>query len=237
MKSRISLLLSLSFFTIVILVSGIKAFAFDPRDVTKAQPPLITNEGILFSYKDEKITPKYVMVIGDFNDWEKPLYMIKNRYDVFVYLYNSKKNKGIVLKEGRYRYRFLVDGLWISDPSNDRTVYDYYDTKLSYFDLPAPLIIVENNPVPDTDNKYVFYYKNERAREVYLAGEFNNWNPYSLPMKKNTSGLWEREIDIQPGSYAYIFIVDGVFRKDPLGSTIVYDRFDNEFSYLRIPSQ
>ena len=54
-------------------------------------------------------------------------------------------------------------------------------------------------------------------------------------MKRNKSGLWESEVDILPGSYAYIFLVDGIYRKDPLGTHIVYDRFDREYSKLTLP--
>ncbi|UCB44262.1 MAG: glycogen-binding domain-containing protein [Spirochaetota bacterium] len=234
MKNIIPRVLILLVLTFTFFVCGINAYAINPKDVREPQPPLITEDGVLFTFKDEKISPKYVQVIGDFNNWEQPLYMTKNRYDVHVYLYNTRKQKGIVLDEGRYRYRFLVDGIWIRDPSNDKTEYDQYGTTLSYFDLNAPLIIVKNNPVQVKNNTYIFYYKNDRAREVYLVGDFNNWNPYSLPMNKNISGLWEMEVDILPGSYAYILVVDGVYRKDPLGSTVVFDRFENEFSSIRI---
>ena len=219
---------------LLLLLGSGTAFAVGPKDLREPQPPIVTDSGVLFSYRSEK-TPKYVKIIGDFNDWERSYYMTKNRHGVFVFLYDETGKKGIVLPEGKYMYRLLVDGIWINDPSNDRFEYDAGGTSLSCFDVPAPIVIAEQNPLHVHGNSYVFYYRNDTAREVCLMGDFNNWNPYSLPMKRNRSGLWESEVDILPGSYAYVFLVDGVYRKDPLGTNIVYDRFDREYSKLTLP--
>ncbi len=229
-KSYIALFLVLFVFFAFTPIS----FAISPYDVKEARPPVITDEGILFTFKSEEKLPKYVKVIGDFNNWEESYYLIKNRYDVFVFLFDRTKERGIVLEEGIYRYRLLVDGIWMNDPVNNKTVYDRYGTELSYFEVKVPLIIVKNNPVPVKNNSYIFYYKNDKAKDVHLVGDFNNWNPYSLSMKRNKSGMWEIEVDILPGSYAYILIVDGVYRKDPLGTTLVFDRFDNEYSFIKL---
>ncbi|MBN2322988.1 MAG: hypothetical protein JXQ30_04580 [Spirochaetes bacterium] len=210
------------------------ASAVGPKDLREPQPPIVTDDGILFSYRSET-TPRYVKIIGDFNDWERSYYMTKNRHGVFVFLYEETGKKGIVLTGGRYRYRFLVDGIWINDPLNNCIQYDAGGTALSCFDVPASIVIADKNPLHVHGNSYVFYYRNDTAQEVYLVGDFNNWNPYSLPMKRNESGLWESEVDILPGSYAYAFIVDGIQKKDPLGTHIVYDRFDREYSKLTLP--
>ena len=47
------------------------------------------------------------------------------------------------------------------------------------------------------------------AREVFLAGTFNAWEPQSLRMEKDAQGLWGRTLDLAPGKYEYKFIVDG----------------------------
>lgn len=211
------------------------ALAIDPYDVIESGPPLITEDGILFSYKQKGESPRYVMVSGDFNRWENPILMKKNRHGVFVLLYNKEDEKAIVLNKGKYRYLYLIDGVWVKDYLNNKSVYDHYGTELSYFEVFTPIIILKNNPVKVNDNKYIFYYENKSAKNVSIAGDFNNWNPFSFPMRKNKSGLWEVELYIPQGSYSYRFIVDGIHRKDPLGMTLVQDRFGDEVSYLTLP--
>ena len=201
--------------------------------------------------------PDTVMVNGSFNNWEDPILMTKNKYDLFFCVFNRKGLKSIIVDEGTYSYRYLVDGVWMRDPYNPLVEYDRYGTEFSTFNVDAPIIVAEKNPVPVTRNDdyvfdyknrnargevylvtrtdYVFYYKNRNAREVYLVGDFNNWNPYSHPLRKNRSGLWEVVLDIPPGSYLYRFIVDGVYKPDPLNKDLVKDRSDNAYSSLKLP--
>ena len=232
-----------AFFSVFLLLAGPLLLLTNPQAlcaynlhaVTEGGPPIVTEEGVLFRYKDEKRSPRYVMVSGDFNKWESPILMVKNSNNVFVYFYNKTDERSVVLEEGRYRYRYLVDGVWMKDEENKKSVYDGYDTPLSYFEVSHPIIITTHNPVHVKSNSYLFYYRDEGAKNVYMVGDFNNWNPYSHPFRKNKSGIWEIEFDLVPGAYAYRFIVDGLFRRDPLGIKVVYDRFDNSYTSFIIP--
>ncbi len=47
------------------------------------------------------------------------------------------------------------------------------------------------------------------AREVFLVGEFNQWDTRSIPMKKDKKGLWKCKTKLPPGHYEYKFYVDG----------------------------
>ncbi len=53
------------------------------------------------------------------------------------------------------------------------------------------------------------------AESVSLAGEFNDWNPSSHPMKKDKKGNWKISINLDPGTYQYNFYVDGEWKNDP----------------------
>lgn len=63
------------------------------------------------------------------------------------------------------------------------------------------------------DVRFVFHAM--EAKEVYLTGEFNNWDIRSLPMKRSSGDEWQAEIDLAPGRYEYNFFVDGVWVEDP----------------------
>lgn len=53
------------------------------------------------------------------------------------------------------------------------------------------------------------------AKNVFLAGDFNDWDIHSHPMKKNSEGIWEINIDLIPGVYEYRFLVDRKWKNDP----------------------
>jgi 1,4-alpha-glucan branching enzyme len=53
------------------------------------------------------------------------------------------------------------------------------------------------------------------AREVYLVGSFNNWDPTSLTMKMDKKGQWKKTLTLQKGDYEYRYIIDGTWFTDP----------------------
>jgi 1,4-alpha-glucan branching enzyme len=72
-----------------------------------------------------------------------------------------------------------------------------------------------------------FTYTAPDAKKVFLAGEFNNWDPESLPMKKGKDGVWRTKIKLAPGRYEYKFFADNAWvehlpgvelSSNPLGS-------------------
>jgi len=54
-----------------------------------------------------------------------------------------------------------------------------------------------------------------RAKSVFIAGNFNQWNQSSHPLKKNKQGIWKSSIPLEPGQYEYRFFVDGEWQNDP----------------------
>jgi 1,4-alpha-glucan branching enzyme len=60
-----------------------------------------------------------------------------------------------------------------------------------------------------------FYLTAPEAQSVYLMGDFNNWNPTSLPMERRTDGWWFLQVPLTHGHHQYQFLVDGVPTLDP----------------------
>lgn len=61
----------------------------------------------------------------------------------------------------------------------------------------------------------VFAARFEDARNVQLAGDFNNWSPMSTPMICERPGVWRMSLPLPPGRYRYRFVVDGKWITDP----------------------
>lgn len=53
------------------------------------------------------------------------------------------------------------------------------------------------------------------AKEVFLAGTFNDWDTAARPMKKGAKGIWRTRMSLEPGVYEYRFVVDGEWMDDP----------------------
>ncbi len=63
------------------------------------------------------------------------------------------------------------------------------------------------------------------AVEVFLAGDFNNWNVAADSMKKSKKGTWKASVSLKPGRYEYRFIVDGSWINDPSCSECIPNEF------------
>lgn len=73
--------------------------------------------------------------------------------------------------------------------------------------------------------KVEFNFYCPHANEVYLAGEFNDWNIGSLPMKKDEEGIWKTEIKLIPGRYEYKFFADGRWIEEIAGVETILNPF------------
>lgn len=47
------------------------------------------------------------------------------------------------------------------------------------------------------------------AKEVFVAGTFNEWKPDSIPLLREEGGKWTTKLSLAPGNYEFKFIVDG----------------------------
>lgn len=52
------------------------------------------------------------------------------------------------------------------------------------------------------------------AREVYVAGTFNEWHP-ALVLMREVPGGWAADVALAPGIHEYRFVVDGRWIADP----------------------
>jgi len=53
------------------------------------------------------------------------------------------------------------------------------------------------------------------ARQAFLVGDFNHWNPGSQRMSKYRDGTFRAKVFLKPGRYQYKFIADGLWVNDP----------------------
>lgn len=80
-----------------------------------------------------------------------------------------------------------------------------------------------------------FTFHDPDAEAVSLAGDFNRWSVKEGAMKRKEGGLWTIEIPLKPGTYNYMFVVDGkVWVTDPEAGVYRDDGFGNRNSIIRV---
>jgi hypothetical protein len=165
----------------------------------RAQSPV----SVTFHYEDALATS--VGVAGEFSNW-KILPMTREA--------NGTWSATIPLSPGQYGYKFVVNGSqWEFDPKNParKTVDNIENSAITVTATPSSVA-----PSPPSDGKLPvsFTCTAAKARSVFLAADFNQWNTTITPLQKDSSGVWTTTARLKPGRYQYKFVVDGVWTRD-----------------------
>jgi 1,4-alpha-glucan branching enzyme len=134
-----------------------------------------------------------VTLYGNFNDWRPNEWHMRKTPDGWVLPYT--------LGPGNYEYRFNVDGKSIADPANPLFVNDRHLKTTNSYLIIQPNYTFRLTGYPD-------------AKEISLAGDFNNWTPGALKMS-HAGNTWSFDIHLSTGKHLYKFVVDGHWTKDP----------------------
>lgn len=145
----------------------------------------------LFSLKGYQQAKK-VVLMGSFNNWRE--------YEIIM----NKTNEGwqipYTLGAGNYDYKFVVDGKVVNSQASQSV------SAVNGTTSGASLIINPN---------HTFRLKGfDNAKSVFLAGDFNGWEPGSLAMRREQNE-WVFTVHLSAGKHLYKFIVDGKWIIDP----------------------
>jgi 1,4-alpha-glucan branching enzyme len=72
------------------------------------------------------------------------------------------------------------------------------------------------------------------AKEVYVAGSFNDWDAHCTPLLKGLNGEWSEHLPLKPGKYEYRFVVDGMWKEDPAALASVPNPFGSNNSVVTV---
>lgn len=163
--------------------------------------------GQAFTFKLNGYTnAKQVILSGSFNGWKED--------ELNMHRTATGWELPYVIGPGNYEYKFIVDRTWIADPANPLKGNDGNS-----------FIIIQPN--------YTFRIKAPNAKKIILAGDFNDWNPNSLLMKKD-GDYWTFPVYLSPGKHHYKFIVDGEWIRDPANKLWEQNEFGTGNSVLWI---
>ncbi len=72
------------------------------------------------------------------------------------------------------------------------------------------------------------------AQEIFLAGDFNDWETSMYAMRKFKNGKCTKKLKLKPGRYEYQFVVDGYWCVDPANPNRKANSFGSENSVIEV---
>ena len=85
-------------------------------------------------------------------------------------------------------------------------------------------------PLPSIEFKLVA----PGAKAVYLVGEFNDWNASQYRLRRYKDGVYKKKLQMKPGRYQYLFLVDGEWLTDPEHLEKTPNPFGSENSVITV---
>lgn len=133
-----------------------------------------------------------VILTGSFNKWDE--HQIEMKKGDKSWTINMQLSPGI------YEYKFIVDGVWYHDFTNNLSLKNEHET------LNSILLV---------GKEHRFYLEGHlEEKEVILAGSFNNWDEEAMPLVKSEDG-WYLTIPLPPGKHYYKFKLKKEWILDP----------------------
>lgn len=100
-----------------------------------------------------------------------------------------------------------------------------------------PHIRTASIPVAPTRPAVRFAFTAPDAHTVTVVGTFNGWDTHATPLHRDDAGVWSADIPLEPGRYAYLFVVDGQrWVLDPSAARDAADDFGTRNSVVMVAS-
>ena len=68
---------------------------------------------------------------------------------------------------------------------------------------------------PTAEVVFIYLSESPVPRNVFVAGDFNGWNPQAHPLQLFDGGVYRTVLRLAPGTYQYKFVVDDTWVHDP----------------------
>lgn len=72
------------------------------------------------------------------------------------------------------------------------------------------------------------------AQQVFITGDFNDWDPASHPMKRMPDGAWRIEVPLNHGHHHYLFLVDSKPMLDPRAQGVARNEKNEKVSLVGV---
>jgi cyclomaltodextrinase len=208
---------------------------------------------VTFLFEVGKGQTSQVFVAGSFNGWDPTADKMNDDDGDGVYVLVKD------LAPGRYEYKFVENGNWLTDENASDFTDDGFGGRNSVLTVTAgtPMIVGMYSKVPDgiegvaptaagapgagaaasgqgmKQVTFRFQPVISGVTNVFLAGTFNDWNDSKTRMTDDDGdGVYEVTMMLPAGRYQYKFVVDGTWMTDENADDFVDDGFGGRNSVI-----
>jgi Glycogen recognition site of AMP-activated protein kinase len=209
---------------------GVNAQTLDiaVRSLAAAQAPRMVGDVLLLTLKPN-VQTRFVGARFAHESWKVLHPYTVNENGVFVLDY--------AVPEGiqEIRYKIVVDGLWMADPTNPTVETDELGNEFSVFTLEKEPVRLIFNPRREPGGGITFIFRGTPGRRVCIAGDFNFWDPFVDTLAETSPGTYRITLRVPAGDHWYYFFTDGRRQLDRLNPETGVDPDGNIVSYFSSP--
>ena len=140
--------------------------------------------------------------------------------------------RGIIVGE---HFRKRVRSWSLTSVFENRTMKKFKNAPIKTEPVKAePVKIIAAKPQAPKPGRVSFELVKPEAKNVFVAGSFNDWKPEMAPLAPMGNGRWVGDLTVKPGRYEYLFVVDGQWMPDPNAKESVQNPFGGRNSILGV---
>ncbi|MEI8095262.1 MAG: glycogen-binding domain-containing protein [Spirochaetales bacterium] len=194
------------------------------NNLTKALPPQVQDRRVLLTFQSDHAA-RYVAVAFAHEEWRVKHLFFKNQNNVYFLVYDLAADTPIPLD-----YRYIVDGLWQSDPYNKNRVRNDQGIVLSRLLLQPADLPHKATPEALYNGEVEFRFVGKPGLQVALSGNFNNWDPFTNFLEEEEPGQYAIKLVLPPGVILYQFVTGTRALLDPMNSHTGHDENGDKYS-------
>ncbi len=223
-------------------------------ELRRAEAPRQFSDSIIFSYsapQREQQSHISISIAFSHEDYRVVHQMQRNEYGVYFYVMNRRSIPYDIL---HIEYRLIVNGVWRDDPTNPQLRLDRSGAKFSQLRLTTEERELTSPNITRGRAEFIFspheqatlrlteidgsrlYFSRDERLQVYIAGSFNGWDPFLIPMHPDRSrpGQYRISLALTSGNHYYYYVVNGRRILDPHNSSVVTSAHGHSASLVTI---
>jgi hypothetical protein len=203
------------------------------QTIRTMQAPSLVGDTLILSYRS-RVPVRFVGARFEHERWAVLHAYAVNDHGVLVLDYPLPGN---ATQAGcRLRYRIVVDGVWMADPSNPVREIDDRGVEVSVYEVESEVMRFVANPDVKA-GRATFVYRGKPGTRVSLVGDFNAWDPFApgYLMSEIRPGEFTATVEVRAGRHYYAYFAEGRKVLDEANSDTGIDPDGRRVSSFTVP--